>query len=260
LTAEANDQRRDVRLPDEDRFMGVDRGSISPELVLVDPVLRETVLAGLLEEDARAEAEAARAAARRPPVPIAPAPARPRPLPQPVPPSAAPRRDRSSSRFGKALRTSAAVPGLVGLSIFVALGVSEARVSEPTLGPAPSASVPSALPRQTGAKPPAVAPRLRQAAPARPAAARRSSAAVEQDVLTRIVRSPAGKVPRALIDPATGLAKNNLQATCRAASAPGEFLCLVRPAAHAEGEGLTVHYRRLRGGGAKIIWGRYRGA
>jgi hypothetical protein len=259
LTAEANDQRRDVRLPDEDRFMGVDRGAISPELVLVDPVLRETVLAGLLAEDARAEAEAARAAARRPPDPVAAAPPPPRPLPQRVPPTAAPRRRRSSSRFGKALRTSAAVPGLVGLSIFVALGVSEARVSEPTLGPAPSTSVPSALPRQTGTKPPATAPRLRPA-PVRPAATRRSSAAVERDVLTRIVRSPAGKVPRALIDPATGLAKNNLQATCRPASAPGEFICTVRPAAHAEHEGLAVRYRRLRGGAVKITWGRYRGA
>jgi hypothetical protein len=239
--------------------MGVDRGSISPELVLVDPVLRETVLAGLLEADARAKAEAARAAYRRPPVAVAPAPVRPQPRPERVPPAVESPRRRGPSRLGKALRTSAAVPGLVGLSIFVALGVSEARVSEPTLGPTPSTSVPSALPKQTEAKPPATAPRLRQAAPARPAASRKSSAAVERDVLTRIVRSPAGKVPRALIDPATGLAKNNLQAKCRPAAAPGEFICAVRSATHSVGEGLTVHYRRLRGGGAKISWGRYRG-
>jgi hypothetical protein len=260
LTAEANDQRRDVRLPDEDRLMGVDRGSISPELVLVDPVLRETVLAGLLEEDARAEAEAARAAYRRPPVPVAPAPVRPQPRPQRVPPAVESPRRRGPSRFGKALRTSAAVPGLVGLSIFVALGVSEARVSEPTLGPTPSTSISGAVPKQTVTKPPATASPLRKGASSRPVTPRKSSAAVERDVLTRIVRSPAGKVPRALIDPATGLAKNNLQAKCRPAAAPGEFICAVRPAAHSAGEGLTVHYRRLRGGGAKISWGRYRGA
>jgi hypothetical protein len=87
---------------------------------------------------------------------------------------------------------------------------------------------------------------------------RRSSAAVERDLLARIVRSPAGKIPRALIDPATGLAKNNLQASCRRAAAPGTFVCEVRPLVHKAGEGLTVRYRQIGRRPAEVSWGRYR--
>jgi hypothetical protein len=69
-----------------------------------------------------------------------------------------------------------------------------------------------------------------------------SVVAVERKVLARVVQSPAGKLPRALIDSATGLAKNNLQAVCRR-SRPGSFLCLVRPAEHKSSEGLYMLYR-----------------
>ena len=82
-------------------------------------------------------------------------------------------------------------------------------------------------------------------------------AAVERDVLSRVLTSPAGKIPSALIDASTGLAKNNLQASCRA-TAPRTFVCTVRPVTHEDREGLTVRYRQTRRGPAEVTWGRYR--
>jgi hypothetical protein len=66
-------------------------------------------------------------------------------------------------------------------------------------------------------------------------------AAVEQKILLMVVQSPAGKLPAALVDSTTGLAKNNLQAVCRRVS--DSFLCTVRPARHKPGEGLHARYR-----------------
>lgn len=53
---------------------------------------------------------------------------------------------------------------------------------------------------------------------------------VERKVLALVVRSPAGKLPPALIDRQTGLAMNNLQAVCRLGKASS--FCVVRPAQH----------------------------
>ena len=228
--------------------------SISPELVLVDPELRRRVLAELLQNEAL-DALAARSARLHPPLRAAPA-ERPRTPPQGQPPVPARRR---ASRWPNALRATAALPGLVALSIFVAIGVSEARISEPTLGTAPTATAHLAPSPKVRSKPlPKLQP-LKRTAPRTQVVTRRSSAAVERDVLARIVSSPAGKIPRALIDSATGLAKNNLQASCRQAAAPGTFVCEVRPVAHKAGEGLTVRYRQIRRGSAEVTWGHYRG-
>ena len=65
--------------------------------------------------------------------------------------------------------------------------------------------------------------------------------AIEQELLQLIVRSPTTRLPRALVDPRTGLAVNNLQTVCRA-SVRGTYLCLVRPSLHRPGEGLYVRY------------------
>ena len=74
-----------------------------------------------------------------------------------------------------------------------------------------------------------VAPRRRRQTPARAAAAE-TSAAVERKLLTVIVQSPAGKLPPALIDGKTGLAKNNLQAVCTPSSDAQSFVCVVTSA------------------------------
>jgi len=228
---------------------------LSPELVLVDPELRHRVLAELVQNDAL-EALAARPARAYPPPP--------RPAAEPLRAPSVEHRPtpeasrRRASRWPKALRTPAVLPGLVGLSIFVALGVSEARVSEPTFATGPTATAPLApLPKAKSRPRAKFQPGKRPARRSR-AVTRRSSAAVERDLLARIVRSPAGKIPRALIDPATGLAKNNLQASCRRAAAPGTFVCEVRPLVHKAGEGLTVRYRQIGRRPAEVSWGRYR--
>ena len=150
------------------------------------------------------------------------------------------------------------MPGLVALMIFVALGVSEARVSEPTLGPAPTTSVRPASSSQTRSKaPPGRLPPPKHAASTNDGVPLQARAAVERDVLSRVLTSPAGKIPSALIDASTGLAKNNLQASCRA-TAPRTFVCTVRPVTHEDREGLTVRYRQTRRGPAEVTWGRYR--
>jgi hypothetical protein len=235
---------------------GANPEAISPELVLVDPELRRRVLAELVQNDAL-EALGRRPARVYPPPPR-PAAEPPRaPVAEHRPTPEAPR--RRASRWPKALRTPAVLPGLVGLSIFVALGVSEARVNEPTFATGPTATAPLAPSPEARSKPPAKLQPVKRPAPRSRAVTRRSSAAVERDVLARIVRSPAGKIPRALIDPTTGLAKNNLQASCRRAAAPATFVCEVRPVVHKAGEGLTVRYRLIRHKPAEVSWGRYRG-
>jgi hypothetical protein len=84
-----------------------------------------------------------------------------------------------------------------------------------------------------------------------------ASAAAEQRILALVVQSPSGKLPPALVDRRTGLAKNNLQAVCR--SEPSRsFLCLVRPARHRPGEGLYVRYRPSRDGRGSFAWYPYR--
>jgi hypothetical protein len=84
-----------------------------------------------------------------------------------------------------------------------------------------------------------------------------ANAAAEQRILALVVQSPSGKLPRALVDPRTGLAKNNLQAVCRSAP-PSSFLCLVRPARHRPNEGLYVLYRPTRDGRGHFAWYPYR--
>ena len=84
------------------------------------------------------------------------------------------------------------------------------------------------------------------------------NAKVERRILRVVVASPTGKLPRALIDSKTGLAKNGLQAICRRESGRS-FLCLVRPAKHKPGEGLYARYRvNRKGNGGTFSWYRYR--
>jgi hypothetical protein len=79
----------------------------------------------------------------------------------------------------------------------------------------------------------------------------------ERKVLSAVIQAPGGKLPRALIDPKTGLAKNGLQATCRSTDPPGSFLCVIRPARHHAHEGLSVRYTP-RGTSGVFSWKSYR--
>jgi hypothetical protein len=81
------------------------------------------------------------------------------------------------------------------------------------------------------------APQTQTTRTTEPTAPVETSAAVEQ----KILQSLTGKLPAALVDPRTGLPKNNLQAVCRRVS--DSFLCTVRPVRHRPGEGLDARYR-----------------
>jgi hypothetical protein len=77
-----------------------------------------------------------------------------------------------------------------------------------------------------------------------------AAAAVERRILTMVTRSPAKRLPAGLIDPATGLPKNNLQVVCRA-DRPTGYRCVIRPAG--QKPGAFVRYR-----GGRFTWSRYR--
>jgi hypothetical protein len=119
-------------------------------------------------------------------------------------------------------------------------------------------------PRPPGSRPRGASRTTRQSTgrPAAPAAHRtvathQARAAVERKILTLLIESPAGKLPRALVDQETGLAKNNLQAICRKKTR-ALYVCLVHPSGHRANEGLPVRYRLTRDGRDVITWGRYR--
>jgi hypothetical protein len=60
-----------------------------------------------------------------------------------------------------------------------------------------------------------------------------------------------------LINPATGLAENNLQSVCHA-SIGASFSCVIRPARHRPTEGLYVRYRPASNGRWTLKWYPYR--
>jgi hypothetical protein len=109
---------------------------------------------------------------------------------------------------------------------------------------------------------PAAAPAAEVAAPAPPAvpdatAPIRTSAAIEQRLLALVVQSESRRLPRTLVDPVTGLPKDNLQAVCRDGPS-GSELCIVRPAEHRAGEGLAVRYIPSGDGTGTFVWSPYR--
>jgi hypothetical protein len=157
-------------------------------------------------------------------------------------------------------------PMLLPISLFanailIAVAVAETRLESP------SVSIGTTSERQAIPLPrPVTKPHVTSKPPQRghgsrarrrSAVVRVSAGAVERKVLRIVVQSPAGKLPPALIDPKTGLAKNGLQAVCRL-SGGRSFLCIVRPTRHRPAEGLHVRYRPGRTGQSAFTWYRYR--
>ena len=240
---------------------------ISPELVLVDPVLGGEVRARLLL-DLQLEALA-------------------EPLPKRVEAGEpGPPRKRVAMPLSEALHRPGTIvskprkrrlaPALLSVSlalnvILIALSVSDARVARTSpspplaidttapnqLAPAVTAPTPSSTKksqrRARTAKPAATVPvqKTKQGARRPSARAREMRGKVEQRVL-------AGKLPRALIDSTTGLAKNGLQAYCGRENRSPSFLCVVRPARHKPREGLYVRYWPTRKGPSVFTWYPYR--
>ena len=234
---------------------------ISPELVLVDPELRSALQARLPERSplqlVRAE-HAVRAPALEPEPPRAPLP---------LPLSLALRRSevslqhapRAGARVRRRLVRILLPMSLALNAALIASAVSDSTASKPALSPP---SVTTAAPKASGSaparKPVQHTGGSKVAARTDVAARGARNAKVERRILGLVVESPAGKLPRALIDSKTGLAKNGLQAICRRESGRS-FLCLVRPAKHKPGEGLYARYRvNRKGNGGTFSWYRYR--
>jgi hypothetical protein len=183
---------------------------ISPELALIDPELARADLA---------RTELVRIDAIRPPA---------------SPPPPAPERRAGRLRAAPILlAVSLAANGFLLASLAAdewrAYPIVAATSAHPPLLPPeipPTANVEAGAERKLPARQP------------------QATAAVEQKILAAIVQSPTGKLPPALVDRTTGLAKNNLQAVCR--SVQDAFLCTVRPARHKPGEGLSVRYESGR--------------
>jgi hypothetical protein len=233
---------------------------ISPELVLVDPEL----------------ARAARA--RLPEIPPRAAPATPRAAPatvetdtsvvEPSPPALAEETRRQlpatpvrEPRHTSLSRVLLLISVFVNI-VFISLAVSDARVDQPSS----TSSVPlrRAIPQEAPGVPPTTSRRASPQSRTKPAndgradVTRETTGAVERKVLGVVVQSPAGKLPPALIDQQTGLAKNNLQAVCRRSGDPNTFLCIIRRAQHKPNEGLYLRYRQGRGGRGVFTWYPYR--
>jgi hypothetical protein len=87
---------------------------------------------------------------------------------------------------------------------------------------------------------------------------RETSAAIERKLLSAIVQSPAGKLPPALINKRTGLAKNNLQAVCTRSSDSRSFLCVVKSALQPAAGPVYAIYRPTKTGRGGFTWYRSR--
>ena len=237
---------------------------ISPELVLVDPELARVARARLPERETAAPDHATTGRPVRPlrqgPEPAAQVPQAPR-VESPL------LEQRPRRRVAPVLLTIS----LMANAILIAVAVAGARDDRGALTPpaARRATTTSDVPRvmpdpssktDRGAllgNKRAVAPR-RPAPKSSPKVVRETSGEVERKILNLVIQSPSGKLPPALIDAKTGLAKNGLQAVCTLSGAPRSFLCLVRPAQHKAAEGLYVRYRAGRGGAGVFTWYRYR--
>jgi hypothetical protein len=247
---------------------------ISPELVLVDPELARTERARLFERtrpqvlaDASTPGKGAEQAA-----------------PPRSPLQAPPRRQSWRSALDPLGKHVALV--LVGISLMTngmlfaavlsrspsAQPAHTLVVTKPLVAPKPPSSVP-VVPTARGnsgrtqsRSRPAGSSTVRQQQPTRDtgrrvtrrtSGLRKTSAIVERRILALVVQSPTGRLPSALIDTRTGLAKNNLQAVCRPSKA-SSLLCVIRPVQHKPKEGLYVRYRPTRTGQGVFTWYRYR--
>jgi hypothetical protein len=242
---------------------------ISPELVLVDPELGREVRARLLQDlqlqelaDLRPSTPTSEPAPEPKPVELQEAvPATPLPEPPGREMAAEPRKRRLAPAL---LPISLAVN-----AILIALSVSDARVAQTSPTPpsaidttvlhelAPTVSATKTHPSKKTQR------RARTAktsanAPGR-AIQSETRGAVEQKLLNLVIQSPASKLPPALIDSSTGLAKNGLQAYCRRSRDSRSFLCVIQPARHKPREGLYARYRvNRKGNGGTLTWYRYR--
>ncbi len=124
---------------------------------------------------------------------------------------------------------------------------SVSSVSAPTVPPTFAAS--------THARRARGAPVLTKVAAAKKVVA--AKGALERRIVSLILLAPARKLPRAFIDPVTGLVKNNVQVVCKRRK-HRSFLCAVRSPSHGASNALYVRYRTGKNGHGVFTWYRYK--
>lgn len=221
---------------------------ISPELVLIDPELARVERARL-EERARVaaiiDAEALRLAVAR----TIGSEAGEEFYAEPE------RVSGSGPRYRRYVLQGALVLGLLASGMVLAVvvsgnwhqGGSRAAFVEPPTSPALPSSTSALSHVRPQGKRTAVA-KQPQSLPSAP-----TKAALEQRILLLIIGAPRTKLPVDLVDPTTGLVKNNLQVVCHRSRALGSFLCGVRLVGDTQPK-LLVRYRAADGGGGRYTW------
>jgi hypothetical protein len=146
------------------------------------------------------------------------------------------------------------VPLTLVFGVVVALAGSEFRSTTPSLVDPARTSV---RPRSEHAKSPLEPPRAVARARRRTVRTLPTRRTVEREVLLQAVQGPRGKLPQALIDQRTGLAKNGLEARCLP-SGGRSYACVVGPARDVRTKGVRVRYRTDERGRAVVTWFRTR--
>jgi hypothetical protein len=212
--------------------------SVSPELVLVDPELARCERARL-EEKAYLQSLLERPASVPPPA-SEPAPVLAIELP------AAPSTWRDAAMFAKrrlvpaALLCSLLANGFLVADLVAKRGQEAAQVAVRMV-----TLTESAAPAPPSPAPPSPAPA--------PSPAPTTKRTVESKIVSLILSAPARKLPRNLVDPKTGLVKNNVQVVCTK-RAQRSFLCAVRPPSVSASGALYVRYRTRTNGHATFRW------
>lgn len=206
--------------------------AVSPELVLVDPELARVERLRLGERAALAEinAEELRRAVER---------------------AVSASEDAASSRRpwqpvldSRVLRQAAMLMLLLAGGVLLAVTVTRERADTAVTA---SVSAPTRSQGVVASQPPAAAGVAAAAVARLPVKAR-----VEQRLLLELVRTPR-RLPQALVDRSTGLARNNLHARCRHLEA-ARYLCRVAAHGAARDLRLDVRYHPGRRDVAALTW------
>jgi hypothetical protein len=219
---------------------------ISPELVLVDPVLAERERTRLCENARLAEIlEHEHQTPPRVETPVVDVAALRRAFEQDAGPwdedelSAERPTVRASAR--RKLLLGALLASLLVNGILAADLVVRTDAQQATLG-VPAAVQPARI------KPPS---------PVQPASALPERSIVEQKLISLIAEAPARKLPRAFVDPQTGIVRNNVQVKCRKAVSRS-YRCTIRMPGSARAA-LSVRYRLGRDGKGTLTWAKNEG-
>ena len=212
---------------------------VSPELALVDPELARTERARLLEA-ADSERLVELSTLDRG--------------------GGAPLREPESTRTLASLRAHSSIhaarrrllPAAVLVSMFAGGVVLSMLVTHQHLwaGDRVAAVTPDASSRANGGSAQAGSSRQVQGVSGSTSA----DANAERAILSAVLRSPKRNLPRQLVDPTTGLLKNNVHTRCRRSGGSRSFFCVIRPPGRPAGEGLYVRYSTHRGSRAAFAW------